>query len=153
MRLDHLRQYAADLLLLNEGAQAKEEGVFVPDSKGTGGGRRVHLLPVAPPAGTSEVETLDASKKALCRGLKDGFSAAWDALAPEGLAEEYPGAEIAAQLFDAEGDVAEFDAAWQRYSAIFGPLLEGGGGNQGAQQPPPQQQQQQPQPQQQQALA
>lgn len=116
MRLDHLRQYAADLLLLNAGARNHAEGVHVPDGKG-GPGRRVHLLPVAPPVGTSEVDTLDASKDALCRGLKDGFSAAWDALAPEALAREFPGAVIAAQLFDAK-DVAAFDAAFAELSAM-----------------------------------
>lgn len=87
--------------------------------EGKGGGRRVHLLPVAPPVGTEEVETLDSSKEALCRGLKDGFAAAWDALAPEGLAEEYPGMAIASQLFD--GDVSAFDEAWQRFSTLFAP--------------------------------
>lgn len=42
----------------------------------------MHLLPVAPPAGTEEVETLDSSKEALCRGLKDGFAAAWWVVEP-----------------------------------------------------------------------
>lgn len=77
----------------------------------------MHLLPVAPPAGTSEVETLDSSKAGLCRGLKDGFAAAWDALAPEDLAREFPGAVIAARLFDAES-IAAFDVAFAELSAM-----------------------------------
>lgn len=45
-----------------------------------------------------------------------------DALAPEGVADEYPGMAIASELFDV-ADVQGFDEAWQRYSALFAPLL------------------------------
>ena len=127
-RFDHLKQYAADLLLLNEGSHAKagedEEGVYVPDGKG--GGRAVHLLPVAPPLGTAEVDTLDSSKEALRKGLKDGFAAAWDLMAPPELVEAHPGGRVASELFDCE-DVEGFNSTFERFSTVFG----GGGGGEG----------------------
>ncbi len=116
-QFDHLRQYAADLLLLNEGSHAKDEGVHVPDGKG--GGRTVHLLPVAPPMGISEVDTLDSSRDALRKGLRDGFAAAWDLLAPPELAVEHPGQAIADELFTCD-DVAAFNDSWKTFSVMFG---------------------------------
>ncbi|GAB5033521.1 Hypothetical protein NocV09_01400550 [Nannochloropsis oceanica] len=126
-RFDHLKQYAADLLLLNEGSHAKagrEEGVYVPDGKG--GGRVVHLLPVAPPLGTTEVDTLDSSREALRRGLKDGFAAAWNLMAPPELVEAHSGERVAKELFDCE-DVEGFNSTFERFSTIFG----GGGRGEG----------------------
>lgn len=115
-KFDHLRQYAADLLLLNEGSHAKATGVHVPDGKG--GGRAVHLLPVAPPMGTTEVDTLDSSREALRKGLKDGFAAAWNLMASPELAEVYPGEVVASELFDCE-DVETFDLTFKRFSTVF----------------------------------
>jgi len=126
-RFDHLKQYAADLLLLNEGSHAKagrEEGVYVPDGKG--GGRVVHLLPVAPPLGTTEVDTLDSSREALRRGLKDGFAAAWNLMAPPELVEAHSGERVAKELFDCE-DVEGFNSTFERFSTTFG----GGGRGEG----------------------
>ena len=115
IRLDHIKQYAEDLLILNEGS-ASRDGVLVPPN-GKGGGRRVHLLPVAPPATCAEVDTLASSRSELVRGLKDGFSQAWDILGGD-LTYRFPGNVVADQLFDVP-DEHEFEKTWRHLGAMF----------------------------------
>lgn len=76
MQLQHLRVYAEDALVLDEGSRT---GVPQAAPKGgTGEGREAFMMAVAPDASCKEVGQLEMDRKAILQGCRDGFAACYD---------------------------------------------------------------------------
>lgn len=114
VQLRHLRVYAEDALVLDEGSrtgapQAAPRG-------GAGEGREAYVIAVAPDASCKEVGQLEMDRKAVLQGCRDGFAACYDtfvgpvSLAPvsaggDSLAEAAGAAEEGGRSVDGAGIV------------------------------------------------
>ena len=70
--LQHQRQYAQDIMLLNDACEGQAEGVYVEFVGDVAGGARAHLLPLAPGVDCVEIGQLENRRSHILRGMRDG---------------------------------------------------------------------------------
>mmetsp|Transcript_3184 Transcript_3184/g.4780 ORF Transcript_3184/g.4780 Transcript_3184/m.4780 type:complete len:141 (-) Transcript_3184:372-794(-) len=91
-RQEHKKQYADDVIVLNEAAKSDRE---YSDTSSP------HLMPIALPPGSEEITRLETGRIAIFEGVRRGFAAAYDALV-EDPSERGRGAIVAKECFPDE---------------------------------------------------